>query len=124
MIGSNIHIVMEELLENDKWKTLKGMPEHLKRNPEIEAGFTDFPLETQARIIREAQALNILQNIGEVDRIFDSTQNPKVVDLPADAQDKIRPILGMQSREGALSLAERQAQREAELAALDPRLDR
>ncbi len=124
MINSNIHVVMEDLLKNDKWKTLKGMPEHLKRNPEIEAGFTDFPLETQARIIREAQALNILQNIGDVDRIFDSTQNPKIVDLPADAQDKIRPILGMQSREGALSQAERQAQREAELAAVDPRDDR
>ncbi len=97
-VEANPIIKMEEYLNSGKWKTLVGMPEFLEQNPSYESTFPDLPVETQWRLIREAQALKVIEAIAKEDRVFDSSQNPDISDLPADMQNRLNALLGVPQR--------------------------
>jgi len=110
----NVKLKMEQTLETGKWKTLIGMPEYLQENPEVVSTFPDLPLETQWRIIREAQALKVLEGLAKEERIFDPSQNPDIPDLPAELQEKVNEALGRLTPEAKARIAAERAARLAE----------
>ena len=110
----NVKLKMEQTLETGKWKTLIGMPEYLQENPEVVSTFPDLPLETQWRIIREAQALKVLEGLAKEERIFDPSQNPDIPDLPAELQEKVNEALGKLTPEAEARIAAERAARLAE----------
>ena len=110
---NHTNLAMKDILESGKWKTQTGMPEYLKINPEIETSFPDLPVETQWRIIREARALFVLEGLAKEERIFDSSKNPDISDLPAELQTEVKRRLDLLTPE---EKARAEAEREARLA--------
>ena len=110
---NHTNLAMKDILESGKWKTQTGMPEYLKINPEIETSFPDLPVETQWRIIREARALFVLEGLAKEERIFDSSKNPDISDLPAELQAEVKRRLDLLTPE---EKARAEAEREARLA--------